>query len=110
VTNFGPRNKFALNSKQRLYLGGLPLEKGSKALAKFHLKDSKSLEGCISDVYINGESVNLDANSVEKQDTQVGCTDIIDLCSGIECGPNSKCITNSTLIEGFQCEKSELIY
>jgi hypothetical protein len=56
ITNYGRNNQFALSSKQHLYLGGLPVDIASKALTQFHVKETKSLEGCISDVHLSSQS------------------------------------------------------
>lgn len=105
VINYGRNSQFALNSKQHLYLGGLPSEVASNALAKFHVKDTKSLEGCISDVQLNGQHIDLNANSVDKKDIQIGCIGIFDLCTGVLCQNNGSCITNSSLSNGYECQE-----
>jgi hypothetical protein len=111
VTNYGRINQFRLNSKKNLYLGGLSDEVASKALSRFHIKDGKSLNGCISSVQLNGKPVDLDKNAVNKRDIQVGCIGIVDLCSNVECKNEGTCLVNSTLVDGFRCQerRSEIV-
>lgn len=109
VTNYGRINQFRLSSKQNLYLGGLSDDIASTTLSRFHIKDRKSLNGCISNVQINGKSADLDKSSVNKKDIQVGCIGIVDLCSKFECKNGGTCLVNSTLVDGFQCQERKLV-
>lgn len=51
VTNFGKVVEFATETKQNLYLGGIPNQMSKKALVGFHLKQTHSLHGISDDLH-----------------------------------------------------------
>ncbi|KAI6225331.1 Slit-like protein 2 protein [Aphelenchoides fujianensis] len=104
VTNYGKHPHLLLASKQLLYLGGLPSSIASSALANFHLKSAVGMQGCISDVHINGKFADLVADSVERQNLTTGCGGVVDLCAGITCENGGQCSLNSSLNNEWECK------
>jgi hypothetical protein len=45
ITNYGKVSQFATDTKQNLYIGGIPHHLSKKAMAGFHLKQTHSLHG-----------------------------------------------------------------
>ncbi|WKY15918.1 hypothetical protein Q1695_000972 [Nippostrongylus brasiliensis] len=101
VENDGILETFDMKSKQYLYIGGLPVDRSKRVMEQFHVKDSVSLKGCISDMYVNDVPVDF-ANAIEKDRISVGCSNIVDLCAGVECG-HGNCGANSTSTLGYNC-------
>uniref|UniRef100_A0A0M3HND7 Protein slit n=1 Tax=Ascaris lumbricoides TaxID=6252 RepID=A0A0M3HND7_ASCLU len=101
VVNSGRKEALELKSKSSLYLGGLPPNAAKNALDAFHVKHAHSFQGCISDVFVNGEAVDFD--KVEKrQSIQSGCSHTVDVCRGVECHKGA-CISNATMPLGYEC-------
>jgi hypothetical protein len=103
VTNYGRKDRFSLASKQSLYIGGLPTEIATKALTGFQLKQTTSMEGCISSILLTGKQINFDDPTVKKHHIQNSCVDVIDPCFGVVCQHGGQCHVNASLAEGYQC-------
>ncbi|CAI5455769.1 unnamed protein product [Caenorhabditis angaria] len=101
VENDGKINKMDVGSKQLLYLGGLPEKEANRAKNNFHIREQDSMKGCLSQVHVNGKLIDL-KTAVENVKTDEGCSSVIDLCSGVECG-HGTCETNSTSHTGYFC-------
>ncbi|PIO65784.1 hypothetical protein TELCIR_12527, partial [Teladorsagia circumcincta] len=82
IENDGKLEIFALETKQYLYIGGLPPDRAARVKESFHVKESNSFTGCISDVFVNEVAVDFE-NAVEKERITVGCTHVVDLCAGV---------------------------
>ncbi|CEF71563.1 Slit homolog 2 protein [Strongyloides ratti] len=103
LSNSGVKNKFIVESKQLFYIGGINKNIGNKAIKKYHLSKGNSLNGCISDVYINGYFMDLEEDVVEKMSVKEGCTTFLDVCKEADCG-NGKCTLNKTSTIGYSCD------
>ncbi|KAK5979180.1 Laminin G domain protein [Trichostrongylus colubriformis] len=101
IENDGKLETFALETKQYLYLGGLPPIRAARVKEAFHVKESNSFKGCISDVFVNNVSITFE-NALEKERITVGCANVVDLCAGVDCG-KGHCEANSTSSRGFTC-------
>ncbi|KAK6033690.1 EGF-like domain protein, partial [Ostertagia ostertagi] len=82
IENDGKLELFALETKQYLYIGGLPPDRAARVKESFHVKESNSFTGCISDVFVNEVAVDFE-NAVEKERVTVGCAHVVDLCAGV---------------------------
>ncbi|CAD5214217.1 unnamed protein product [Bursaphelenchus okinawaensis] len=104
LVNFGKIQNFQLSSKQFLYIGGLPEAVGKKAVNGFHIKTAESVKGCVTNITINNKLINLDEEVVEEKNVVAGCVGVVDICNGIQCENNGKCVQNATNINGFSCQ------
>lgn len=108
VNNTGTIDEFEPKSpRTSLYVGGLPASVGQKALQGFHVKSTRSLRGCIANVYLNDRLRNLSRTNigiVESHATTIGCVDTLNLCEAVDCGgERGQCQINRTLSDGIQC-------
>ncbi|CAD6190609.1 unnamed protein product [Caenorhabditis auriculariae] len=101
VENGGKKEKMVIDSKQYLYLGGLPEHQANRAKSVFHIKEHDSLKGCIGQIHVNGDLIEVQ-NAIEKEKTEEGCSGVVDLCAGVHCGHGS-CENNSTRPNGYVC-------
>ncbi|KAK6765982.1 hypothetical protein RB195_025724 [Necator americanus] len=101
VENDGKLEKFSLDTKQYLYIGGLPVDKATRVKSLFHVKETHSFKGCISDVFVNDVAVDFE-NAIEKERITPGCAGVVDLCTGVDCGRGS-CEVNLTSSRGYSC-------
>uniref|UniRef100_A0A1I7WLI7 EGF-like domain-containing protein n=1 Tax=Heterorhabditis bacteriophora TaxID=37862 RepID=A0A1I7WLI7_HETBA len=101
VENDGKEEQFLLSSKQYLYLGGLPKDRAARVKTGFHVKEPHSLKGCISDVFVNDVPIDFES-AIEKEQILQGCSNVIDLCNGVDCG-KGRCEANYTDIRGYIC-------
>ncbi|KAK0396624.1 hypothetical protein QR680_001791 [Steinernema hermaphroditum] len=104
VVNYGKVQSFELSSKQNIYFGGIPERFIAKAMNNFHIRQKGSLNGCISDLNINGRSIDFYEDIVEKKDMIAGCDSVVNLCKGIDCGGHGTCLVNNTFTDGFHCK------
>ncbi|TMS36256.1 hypothetical protein L596_003465 [Steinernema carpocapsae] len=104
IVNYGKIQSFELGSKQNIYFGGIPERFVGNALSNFHIRQNASLQGCISDLNINGRQVDFYEDIVEKKDMIAGCDAVVDLCKGVDCGGHGKCVLNNTFTDGFHCK------
>ncbi|KIH66042.1 laminin G domain protein [Ancylostoma duodenale] len=82
IENDGKLEKFSIDTKQYLYIGGLPADRAARVKSMFHVKESHSFKGCISDVYVNDVAVDFE-NALEKDRITPGCGSVVDLCTGV---------------------------
>uniref|UniRef100_A0A914VW34 Protein slit n=1 Tax=Plectus sambesii TaxID=2011161 RepID=A0A914VW34_9BILA len=101
IVNDGRVERFSLASKQNLHLGGVPELVGRKAISSFHLKDVSSFKGCISNVHLNGEAINL-LNAVTRHQVTAGCVGIVDPCRAHKCQHGS-CSPKATTDVPYTC-------
>uniref|UniRef100_A0A914CNL9 Protein slit n=1 Tax=Acrobeloides nanus TaxID=290746 RepID=A0A914CNL9_9BILA len=104
ITNYGKVSQFATDTKQNLYVGGIPHHLSKKAMAGFHLKQTHSLHGCISNVYVNDLKIDFVSHAVELKDILDTCVNVVDLCRGVDCGPTGTCVVNATTPDGYYCK------
>ncbi|KAH7732036.1 EGF-like domain containing protein [Aphelenchoides avenae] len=104
VLNFGKESAFELATKQNLLIGGMPKNVAAAAIEKFHVKDPKTFQGCVSDIYVNGKFVDVNEEPVAKQGTKTGCLDVINPCATAVCHNHGTCEPNPRSEEGFSCK------
>ncbi|CAB3399989.1 unnamed protein product [Caenorhabditis bovis] len=101
IENDGKISKMAIDSKKLLYMGGMPDELIKKALKTFQIREGHSLKGCISNVTVNSNLIDF-KSAIENMKTDEGCSGVVDLCAGIDCG-HGICESNSTSQNGYIC-------
>ncbi|VDK46803.1 unnamed protein product [Anisakis simplex] len=101
VVNSGPRDSLELKTKTNFYLGGLPPKIAAKALDAFHVKNVNSFQGCLSDVFVNGEAIDL-SKAEKLESVQSGCSHTVDVCGGVNCNRGA-CELNSSMPLGYEC-------
>ncbi|VDK28404.1 unnamed protein product [Gongylonema pulchrum] len=101
VANSGPKETFDLATKNYLYIGGLPAAVASRAKAAFHLKQTLSFKGCLSDFHINDMVIDFD-KAERKEKILDGCINSVDLCRGVQCN-GGLCVANSASSSGYTC-------
>ncbi|VDD87979.1 unnamed protein product [Enterobius vermicularis] len=102
IENTGPKSVFEVEGKFGLYVGGIPATVAEQALAKFHVKSSESFKGCISDVFINGEFIDLEKGQ-QLTNIRRGCSQTVDLCHGVKCQSGGECAVNEKKEVGYEC-------
>uniref|UniRef100_A0A914H9P7 Uncharacterized protein n=1 Tax=Globodera rostochiensis TaxID=31243 RepID=A0A914H9P7_GLORO len=94
-----------------LFVGGIPIELGRRALVNFCLSDSSSIRGCFMDISINGLPIDLNY-SAAMADNQtfpsvLECSEAVDLCAGDKCeGKGRNCRMDELETEGCKCVES----
>uniref|UniRef100_A0A1I7YNA8 Slit homolog 2 protein-like n=1 Tax=Steinernema glaseri TaxID=37863 RepID=A0A1I7YNA8_9BILA len=104
IVNYGKIQSFELGSKQNIYFGGIPERYVANAMSNFHVRQKASLQGCISDLNINGKAIDFYEDIVEKKDMIAGCDSVVNLCQGVDCGGHGTCHVNNTFTDGFHCK------
>ncbi|CAD5219599.1 unnamed protein product [Bursaphelenchus xylophilus] len=107
VVNFGKIEMFELSTKQFLFLGGLPETVGKRAVNGFHIKTAESMKGCITNITVNNKTIDLNEDVVDEKNIIAGCVGVVNVCNGVRCQNNGKCLQNSTNSNGFSCECSD---
>jgi len=104
VVNSGRVDSFHSNIDQRFYIGGMPETISQSSLAAFHVKNSSSFDGCLFNLFINGQLKDFRGDVLESHDTMIGCALSADLCLGVDCSSHGKCQLNVSFTEGFECK------
>ena len=105
IVNKGRTKKMEIKSKQLIYIGGMPEDKLKEAVRSYRIVNTKSFAGCISDLQISGFAIDFNEEGiVMKHKTVSGCGRAVNLCNDVTCGGVGKCVENSTVSEGYQCQ------
>ncbi|OQV13915.1 Protein slit [Hypsibius exemplaris] len=105
VTNTGARD--FLPSDGRIFFGGLEAAVRTEAVKQWHFRNATSFKGCISDIRINGDSVNL-AQATSSHLITSGCMSFIKnedhVCmrDATRCLNGGKC--TSLGVVNYQCQ------
>ncbi|GAV01741.1 hypothetical protein RvY_12401 [Ramazzottius varieornatus] len=106
VINEGPKEY--LPAEGKVFFGGLESSAKSEAIKQWHLRNATSLKGCISDVRVNGEAVDLRQSATSQHKVTPGCLsyarseDHVCVRDGQRCLHGGKCLPLDVI--NYQCQ------